>query len=430
MQTLEFSLLVLDNMMLYIPVWMACFIVYRLLFWRTVNSILDPIYLIVIFTNSICTANVIFLSLLGRIRDYYTLTYLFSEIALLSGILILSRPQQVLVQPAPRPEFVRRLGAGMLFTITLVIVANMIIYAQRGIPLFLESRSEASGGGTGFGFMARLSQVAMSLFVLLYYTKMKMSGVRNSLSERMMFFLAIFVGILSGYKAFFIFFFFAYFVTRGFAPRSSFKKDIRMICVGIVFMIIIFSVVQGTTDIMLAFAGFLSRLLASGDVYYMSYVDDTIASLPKQDFLFQLTGQILASIRVIDWSSAPVNYGYVLNEVVNRSDQNLGPTFRYNVLFQLLTDSPALTVLFSFCVGLIIGGMNRIVNSFKRPGFRFILFSFFYYKSFLFILGPDHAINDIFLSITILVPIFFIFYLPTASLYRSQGSPELAREGS
>ena len=419
MQTLEFSLLVLKNLTLYLPVWIACIIIYRLLFWRTVNSIFDPLYFSVIFTNSICTANVVFLSILGDIRQYYLLSYLFSEAAMLTGILLLSKPQKFLLQPEPRPDFVRRLGVGMVVTIVLVIFANFTVYLERGIPLLMPIRADASGGGTGFGFMTRLSQTAMSLFVLMYYAKMKMTGVRNSLAERSMFIITIVVGFLSGYKAFFIFFFFAYIVFRGFAPRSSFKRDLRIMIIGTILMIFIFGLVQETTDIGLAFAGLMSRLLASGDIYYMVYVDDTLKSLPTQNFFFQLSGQILASFRIIDWSQAPLNYGYVVNEVVNFSDQNLGPTFRYNILWQLLTDSPSLTVCLSFVVGLIIGGLNRILNSFKEPGFRFILIALFYYKSFLLLLGPDQAINDIFLTVAILVPILFVIFLPTSVFYRS-----------
>jgi hypothetical protein len=419
MQTLEFSLLVLEHLALYLPVWLVCAVIYRLLFWRTVNSIFDPLYISVIFINSICTANVIFLSILGNIRQYYTLSYLCSEAALLAGILLLSRPQKVLLQPEPRPEFVRRLGVGMIVTIVLVIFANLIVYVERGIPLLMPIRADASGGGTGFGFMTRLSQTAMSLFVLMYYAKMKMTGVRNSLAERSMFFITVLVGLLSGYKAFFIFFFFAYLVFRGYAPRSSFKRDLQIVSIGTVLMICIFGIVQETSDIGLAFAGLMTRLLASGDIYYMVYVDDTLKSLPTQNFFFQLSGQILASLRIIDWSQAPLNYGYVVNEVVNFSDQNLGPTFRYNVLWQLLTGSPELTVLLSFILGLIIGGLNRILNGFKEPGFRFILLALFYYKSFLLLLGPDQAINDIFLTVVILVPILFVIFLPTSCFKRS-----------
>jgi hypothetical protein len=428
MRTLEFSLLALEHVALYLFIWIACFVLYRLLFWRTVNSIFDPLYFFVIFTNSICTANVLFLAVLGEIRQYYTFTYLFSESALLAGILLLSRPQKVLTQPEPRPLFVQRLGLGMVLTIVLVTFANFTIYAERGIPLLLESRNDASSGGTGFGFMARLSQVAMSLFVLFYYAKMKMTGERNSLPERIMLLASIVMGILSGYKAFFIFFFFAYFAARGFRPRNSFKSDMRIIVLGTVLMLFLFAVVQGTGDIVLVLAGLMSRLLASGDIYYMVFVDDTLRQLPTQDFLFQLSGQLLASFRLIDWAHAPLNYGYVVNEVVNLSDQNLGPTFRYNVLWLLLTESPGLTIFLSFLVGTIIGGVNRLLNGFKQPGFRFVLVSFLYYKSFMFILGPDHAINDIFLSLSIMSPILLVLFIPWPGL-RSYNSVAAAAAG-
>jgi hypothetical protein len=412
MTTIEFFLLFLENTSLYLTLWAAIFVLYRLLFWTTVKSVFDPIYFFFIFTNSICTANVVFLSLLGEIKDYYTLTYLLSECALLSGILLLSRPQPIL-EPSPiRPLFVQRLSFGMVFTIALVIGASMVIYAERGIPLLLESRSDASGGGSGFGFITRLSQVATALFVLFYYVKSKVTGLPNSNFERLMLLISILFGMLSGFKSFFLFYLFGYFITRGRSEARSLKRDFYAILVGATLIIALFAVVLDTMDLDLVFSVLISRLLASGDVYYMAFANDSIDQLPPQGFLYQLFGSLLASFRLISWDQAPLNYGLAINEVVNKNDLLLGPTFRYNVLWLVLTGSAALTILLSFVVGLIIGVLNRLLYQRTKLSFTFIFLALFYYKSFLFILGPDHAINDIFLSLSILIFIYLVVLLP------------------
>lgn len=376
------------------------------------KSIFDPIYFFVIFTNSICTANVIFLSFLGEIKGYYTVAYLLSECALLSGILLLSRPQPIL-QPSPvRPLFVKRLSFGMVFTIVLVMGVNIVIYSERGIPLFLDSRNDASGGGSGFGSLTRLSQVATALFVLFYYIKNKVTCLPNSSFERFMMLVSIVFGILSGYKAFFLFYLFAYFITRGQSEIHSLKRDFYAISFGLILIIVLFATVLNTTDLGLIFSGLMLRLLASGDVYYMAFANDMLNKLPSQGFFYQLFGSLLASFRLIGWNQAPLNYGYALNELVNKNDLLLGPTFRYNVLWLLLTKNIILTVILSFIIGLIIGAFNRALYRSTKFGFKFVLLAFFYYKSFILILGPDHAINDMFLSLTFLILIFLVLFFP------------------
>jgi hypothetical protein len=411
MTTLEFSLLFLENTVLYISLWVAIFFIYRLLFWKTVKSIFDPLYFFIIFTNSICTANVIFLSLLAEIRTYYTVTYLLSECALLSGILLLSRVKPVFDSSHGSPLSVDRLRFGMILTLSIAICASLIIYAERGIPLLLESRNDASGGGTGFGFMARLSQVATALFVLFYYVKSKITGLPNSIFERMMLFASIIMGILSGYKAFFLFYLFGHFITVGYNKTHSIKKDLFAIVIGLCLMLSIFAVVNKSIDVQLVMSTLMVRLLASGDVYYMAFVNDTIDQLPRQEFFFQLFGSLLASFRLIGWDQAPLNYGYAINEIVNKNDLLFGPTFRYNVLWLLLTGSAVLTVVFSLVLGMVVGFLNRLLYQRSKLNFTFIFLAFFYYKSFILILGPDHAISDIFLSLLILIFIFLIIFL-------------------
>lgn len=422
MTTLEFSLLALQNTELYVTVWLGMLVLYRLLFWRTVKSIFDPLYFSVIFTNSICTANVIFLAALGEIKWYYTLTYIFSETALLLGILLFARPQPVLPVQTPSLDFVKRLKFGILLTMAIAIGANLMIYVNQGIPLLLESRNDAAAGG--FGFMLRLSQVATALFVLFYYTKKKITNAPNSTIERMLFLVSIIFGFLSGYKAFFLFYIFVYFFTNGRTASISIKKKVSFAAGGIVVMMVLFAVVLDTTDFGQVLPALLTRLLASGDVYYMAFYNDTIDMLPPQGFFYQLFGSLLASFHIISWDAAPLNYGYAINEVVNHNDLLFGPTFRYNVLWLMLTKSPVLTVVLSFMVGAIIGLLNRALYRSKKLGLSFIIIAFYYYKSFMFILGPDHALNDIILSSTIFILIAVLVFLP---LY---GQPAAARSGA
>jgi hypothetical protein len=412
MRTFEFYLLFSEHTVLYLFLWAVIFIVYRLLFWKTVKSIFDPIYFTVIFTNSICTANVIFLSVLCEIRYYYTYAYLLSECALIAGILLLSRQQPVIDQsPAVRTS-VQRLNFGIFLSIGLAICANFIIYAERGIPILLESRNDSSGGGSGFGLLTRLSDTATSIFVLFYFAKSKITASRNSKIDHLLFCISIVFGLLNGYKAFFIYYLFAFFITRGRTKTNSKKRDLLTILSGSAVIFALFAVVFDSTDFGIIFPLLMSRVLASGDVYYMAFVNDTINVLPSQTFFYQLFGALLASFRLISWDQGPLNYGYVINEVVNKNSLLLGPTFRYNVLWLLLTKSIFLTTLLSLLVGLVIGAFNRALYGRTKLNFTFLFLAFVYYRSFILILGPDHGISNIFLSVSILALIYAVVLFP------------------
>lgn len=412
MRSTEFVLLFYENAALFLTLWAAIFALYRLLFWRTVKSIFDPLYFWIIFTNSICTADVVFMSILGEIKEYYTLSYLLSECALLSGILLFSRQQAIIESSSVSPLFVQRLRLGMAVTIVLFIGTTLMVYADRGIPLLLDSRAEASGGGSGFGFITRISQTANLLFVLFYYAKSKVTGMPNTNVERLMLLLSILFNFLSGFKAFFLLYLFGYFITSGRNKASSWKRDVYAVLAGTIAIIALFALVFNTSDINLILIQLMSRLLSSGDVYFMAYPNNVIEQLPTQGFFFQMFGSLLASFRLISWEQAPMNYGYVINEVVNHNDFLFGPTFRYNVLWLLLTRSIVLTILLSFLVGIVIGYLNRMINKRTKLSFTFIMIAVVYYYSFILILGPDAAISTIFMSILILAFIYLIVLLP------------------
>lgn len=417
MTTFEFSLLVLQHVEAYLAIWIALFCFYRMLFRKVVTSLLDPLYFFVIFTNSICTANVLFLAVLDEIKLYYTLTYLFSESALILGVLLFARPQPVLPPQNPTQEFITRLKFGMLLTIIIATAANLMVYASNGIPLFLESRNDANAGGVGL--FLRLAQVSTGLFVFFYYVKKKITSEPNSKLERIYFVTSIILGGLSGFKAFFLLYVFVYFFANGKTIAMSFKKKALLGIGGTIVMLIMFSLILSTTEIGLIFPALLTRLLASGDIYYMAFVNDTIEQLPTQDFFFQMTGSLLASFRLVGWDAAPLNYGYVINEVVNKNDLLLGPTFRYNVMWLLLTQSPVMTTILSFVVGSVIGLFNRALYRRRQLNLSFILVGFFYIKSFLLILAPDNGVHDSFLSASILIIIISILFLP---IYRKRAA--------
>ena len=338
---------------------------------------------------------------MGEIGDYYTFLYLLSECGLVSGILLLSLTQPVIKVLPINKLFIRRLKIGIILTFGIFTAATLIIYIVRGVPILLVSRADASLGGSGFGFVTRISQTANLLFVLFYFAKKKASLESNSKFEYLMFGITILFNFLSGFKAFFLLYLFGYFVTHGKPIVMGWKKDFYAIIIGTVIILLLFSLVLQTTNLEEALLGLFARILSSGDVYFMAFPNNIIEQLPPQNFIYQLFGSLLASFRIIDWDQAPLNYGYVINAVISGQESSFGPTFRYNVLWYLLTKSIALTTILSFVVGILIGSLNRSLNRFSSLNFSFVAIAVIYYSSFVFILSPDAAISTIFMTLLI-----------------------------
>jgi hypothetical protein len=412
MRVTDFILLINDNMSLFLFLWFSSFAFYRLLFLRTVKSFFDPIFFSIIFTNSICTANVIFLSVLGEISSYYTFAYLLSEFALIFGIFLFSRSQPHIEANIPNRFFVQRLSFGMLLTILIFLICTLIVYYNRGIPLLMDSRAEASDGGSGFGFVTRLLQVANFMFVLFFFAKSKVTGRSNSKAEHFMFLLSVIFNLLSGFKAFFLLYLYGYFITHGQSKVSFWKRDIYVILAGTITILGLFAVVFDTIELEVILLAFMFRIVSSGDVYFLAFPNNIIEQLPSQDFFFQMFGSLLASFRLIGWDQAPLNYGYAINEIVNKNDYMLGPTFRYNVLWLVLTNSIVITVFLSFLIGLIVGGLRNALYKRTRIGVKFIFMAFLYNYSFILILGPEHGLNSIIIALPIFLLICFIVFLP------------------
>lgn len=423
MRVIDFMLLLYDNIALFMFLWLSSFAFYRLLFFKTVKSFFDPIYFWIIFTNSICTADVLFLGVLGEISTHYILAYILSEFALIIGILLLSRPQPYFEPYRSSRFFIQRLGFGMIFTILIIVTCTFIVYYERGIPLFMDSRAEASAGGSGFGFVTRLSQVANVLFVLFYFAKSQLTGRSNSKTEHFMFLLSMVINFLSGFKAFFLLYLYGYFITRGRSKVISWKRDMYVILAGVVTILTLFALVFDTTELEVIFIALISRLVSSGDVYFLAFPNNMIEQLPSQDFFFQMFGSLLATFRLIDWDLAPVNYGYAINEIVNKNDYMLGPTFRYNVLWLVLTNSIVITVLLSFLIGLIVGGIRYVLYKRTRIGFKFIFLAFLYNYSFILILGPEHGLSTMVIGVIIFIFIYFIIFLPVPNVRFSSIKP-------
>lgn len=392
----------------------ASFLSYALFLSKRVKSIFNPLFFSIVFTNSICTANVLLMGYADAIRADLFANYLMTEAAFIAGFLIFSggRHLNFLGGNGIRFKYDREMTINVLMYLSFALMAvpNLALFAVAGIPLFMESRYDATIGGVGLGLLIRIGGSANIVFLASYFLKYSDPLRRKLRFDIFMIVLSLLIGFFSGYKAFFLGYLSMYYlVNRDRIGRSwalFSKRTIAVCLVGSIVIIVLFMIILRTWDVSLAFMNLLYRIVASGDVYYMSYGNAVIESLPHVGFWYQLFGSTMASFRLIGWEAAPKNLGILLNQTVNNYSINAGPTFRYNVLWLYLSGF-TYSIFLSFFTGAVVGFLEKASRSFRYRSIGYVAVVFLYMKSFQLILGPDQAINEFFFSAIYLGIVFF-----------------------
>jgi hypothetical protein len=408
MTSSEYFNLLYDNISLFIIILISIFLFYVAAYRQVVSSVFDPIFLNIVVINSICTADVLFLYFCSDIDENNLYIYILSEFGLYIGVLACGIKISAKINFHVSELQITKLNILMYVSFLFLMISSLIIFYERGAPIFLESRGDASSGGDGFGIFMRIHQNALIVFALIFFT---IRQSKTTILDSILFALSVFFGLLSGYKAFFLMYFYAYFLTQGRLRNLAPSKIIAIGIIAFILTLTSFSLVYNNTDFYFLVESFMNRLVASGDVYYLSLGNNAILSLEHTNPIFQLFGGLAASLKLINWADAPENFGLKINQIVNGNSANIGPTFRYNVLFTLIFDYWELIVFFSFLIGAFIGKLASTIEHHSKINLHYLFFSFIYIKSFLLILGPDSAINDIFISILIFLMMTILSYM-------------------
>jgi hypothetical protein len=413
----------------YVSILVGCFVAYTLILSKRVRNIFDPLFFILNFTNSICTANVLFMFYSKNIRLEYFVNYLMTEIAFIGGFLIFSggRKLNFLGGTTVRYRYDKDTAINVLMYLSfaLTLIPTLTLYAVSGIPLFLTSRYDSTIGGSGLGLLQRISSSASVMSLIAFFLKYADSAKRKRKVDILLFVISIVLGFLSGYKAFFLTYLNIYYLIHQeqVDKKGSIlsAKTIGIGLAGTAIILGLFMIILKTRNLGYAAANLVYRIVASGDVYYMAYGKSALDQFPKVGFWHQLFGSTLASFRIIGWDEAPKNLGMVLNQVVNKSFINAGPTFRYNVLWLYLAGF-SLSVFLSFFTGAFIGLIEKISRSFKHRSICYISVLLFYIKSFQFILGPDQGINESFFTVIYIISALCVTEIASALIEGAKGA--------
>jgi hypothetical protein len=118
------------------------------------------------------------------------------------------------------------------------------------------------------------------------------------------------------------------------------------------------------------------RFLNTGDIYYLSWVNNMISYINTdwKDGILALLSDPLGALRVMSRDELPIHLGLQVAWLVNNSDNIDGPNLRHNV-FGLAYFGFYFSILYSFMLGFLIGFIRNIL--FHRLKANIISLSFY-----------------------------------------------------
>lgn len=424
MNNYEFLDLFLEEYDVYIWGLILSIVVYVMLFRHYVNSLFDPLLVSVIF-SCFGTAVVFFLQFTGVMPVYTFLHYVLTQCAFFVGLWCFRASEvKSLISPRRTPKNFRQIKTCHVFFSIVSIICHLLTYTLRGIPLFMPSRLEAYIGGTGLGIISRFIDVSLLTSILCYYYLIANSKqTKVGLLHHLLFLTAIIFLILSGSKAAFLNVVFCLFClfrfypslkesTKNVFPFSILRRKILLMVIGCLTAIFIISVQKYETPLNpLEELGL--RFISSGDVYYMSYPNETYKLIDGSHGLEALFQDFLGFARIYSWDKLPLAIGLELIRYHHQGDVLWGPNARHNV-FGLIYYGFWGGVLFSFLLGIVVSFFrNKMLTLAGNNIFHYLLYSLFYIKITIMETDPMLGftyLNNVVFIFPVLFGLFLIFY--------------------
>lgn len=357
------------NIILVAATMLVVFFIYR----RHIYSIFDPL-LYFLFFSSAGYSVVFILYFSGLISQYYLVHFLITQFSLIAGFLLFSPLKLDRAVSVGQPmAFSMTLRVRTLYIVSsfLYLVSHAFLYSIKGIPLFMASRLDATTGG--FGIVLSIMMVS-SVVVIIVLAYKFLIGVKFSVLDWAMVLFYIVFSILNGSKSVFIdsafvIFYVAYFLTFKMKDYIFIKKfngiSYKIIFLAAVALFLIL-LIKGENPI----NHVIFRIIMTGDIYMMSYVDNNIQFLEGSFLSLTLPYKL---VNLFNLEFFPV-IGKQLLSIVYGVDINAGPNARHNI-FGFVSFGYIGSVVFSFFIGLVMGFLrNRLIKLMKSNVESLIIF--------------------------------------------------------
>ncbi len=353
-----------ENLLQHLPIYLAILLAtigahYRI-FRKHVFSVFDPLFYYFVVTEAFCVADVLFMAVYGIIETRYVISYMATEVALFAGFLQF-RP----VGPPPQPGAPESIPGSLRATFQLCLVMfvglNLLVYAQRGIPLLMESRLETYAGG-GWGIISRLLDIL--LIVIAFYlmevlrrghwrlrhwavlvvvlTTQVLTGAKSAVLG------LVFIGSLHG------------FLTGDQGGRAAAaSRVLKRLAAGALAAFLFIAAFQSTelelaNTPVSALGQAALRLVNNGDAFINSYPNGVIEELDGSKPFQAVFREYLGAFRLADPEQLPTHIGVQISRWAFGSDSTTQTNAKHNV-FGYVYFGAVGAVVFSFMVGAAVG---------------------------------------------------------------------------
>lgn len=436
MNDYEFYAILLSHFILYLIILLFIGICYFLLFRKYIDSVLDPLFLQLFF--SVFGGSVVFLLYFtGNTTTYVFSSYLFTQIAFFIGLFVFRSYRQRIIKLGtlsnPLRISFRQIKACYIYFSSLLIVFQLFVYSQRGIPLLMQSRLELYTGGGGFGIFSRLIDVStLASFYLFFELFFNRKEIKISLIYYLLFALNLIFLLLSGSKSSFLtvgFVLFCYLKFKNYKGEGLYLKEVigkygrRIFVYGFIFVILIIGVQSKMdNDTANPFFLFIVRLIHSGDVYWYAYPNNIYLQISNKHPFLALFNDFFGLFRIYHWKDMPMAIGIDLKQIFFPSDILSGPNARHNV-FGLIYFGYFGAIIFSFILGSLLSFIrNKLQIIFRNNFFWGILYSALYVKATGMESDPMLTFTY-FDNVIIFFPFLFVIFLLVYESFKFSYNP-------
>ena len=413
MNGFEFYTIVLENYWVYIFVLLGVSLPYIYIGQRYTHTWADPLRFNLL-TNVFVTAVPVFLFIKGFISIETGIYFLIAQSVFWVAFIIpatkyINFSKKVLINET---EIAYWLYIIFLF---LYVLSISITYIVLGIPLFRESRLDTYTN-TGLGILGRMLPF-LQIYCIFYSFYLWRSVKKLSLNKLIVIFsfiLFFVTGILSGSRSSIFIFIFTYWAFCYFYLRNTgiIAKYYKFLFIGIGISIMTFTLKADSKDMYTGLISFLSRVISSGDTYYMAFPNDVWKQIQTGPWFNHLFYGFFGPLRLISGEGMPPAVGFQLTWIVNPSlyGQSTGPLSSPQLLGLLYFGWGG--IFFSFIMGLFVSIMiYRIPSLLPKGLISSIVATYLYFQASALILDSCLGMASLFDTILNLIILFLTIFL-------------------
>ncbi len=430
MNNYEFFVDILNNINLFFSILIFSFILHFFLFRKLIKSFLDP-YFISVFYSVFCFADVFFMFLINKISFYVFVSYILTQLGFILGFYTFKKRKESLNKVENKVKESNITSNNLIafyFFSFIYLFFQGIIYATKGIPIFMVSRLETFTSGGGSGILGRITEVSSIFSLYAFFLVVKVDKVRISEFPKYLIIGLIFLTfMLSGSKSSFLTFFYVLWVYIFFAQikggsyqiyLSFFKKYIKSIIAVSIFLACLVIYIQSRNfadeadndltknplvDIAL-------RFVYSGDIYWYSYPNNVYLTIPSGRGFSALFTDILGLFRIYNWEDLPEVIGLTMKRYHHPSDVITGSNARHNV-FGLIYFGFLGSIFFSYVLGFLLSFIrNKLPYYLSNTFFGGGVFTYLMIKTAGIDTDPVLTLTN-FDNLFFIFPIMFLSYL-------------------